>query len=347
MRLEDTLLLGRRQARVQRQNLGMAQLRLAQDLGGITDFPLARQEDQHIARALAFAAFVLRQLVEGGKDGLIDSEVILDLVALFVLLAGQRAVPGVHREGAPGHLDDRRTVEVPGEALQVDGGRGDDQFQVRSAMQQRFQVAEQEVDVQAALVRFVDDDRVIAFKEAVMLGFGQEDAVGHQLDQGVGIALVFETHLVADQRAQGRAQLFGDSRGHATRCDPAWLGMGDQPMAATAKFQADFRQLGRLARAGLAGDHQHLVFGQGLLDFVTLGGDGQVVVVAYGRHALLTRGDLSAGGLDLLHPLRQLRLVGALAQFVQLPAQAMAVGNHGVVEVLQQFVDGVVSHGAF
>ncbi|MCY1451620.1 hypothetical protein D9M71_684950 [compost metagenome] len=89
------------------------------------------------------------------------------------------------------------------------------------------------------------------------------------------------------------------------------------------------------------------MFGQGLLDFVTLGGDRQVVVVAHGWHALLARSDLGTGGLDLFHPLRQLCLVGALAQFVQLPAQAMAVGDHGVVEVLQKFVDGVVSHGAF
>ncbi|MNJ67313.1 hypothetical protein D3C77_634760 [compost metagenome] len=118
-------------------------------------------------------------------------------------------------------------------------------------------------------------------------------------------------------------------------------------MSAAAQLQADLRQLGGLAGTCLAGDHQHLVLGQGLLDFVTLGGDRQAVVVAHGRHALLARGDLGAGRLDLFHPLRQLRLVGALAQFVQLPAQAMAVGDHGVVEVLQQFVDGVVSHGAF
>ncbi|MNO58181.1 hypothetical protein D3C76_487340 [compost metagenome] len=325
----------------------MAQLRLAQDLGGIADLALAREEDQHIAGALALAALVLRQFVQGRDNGLIDGEVVLDLVALLVLLAGQRAVPGFHREGTPGHLDDRRAVEVPGETFQVDGRRGDDQLQVRAAVQQGLQVAEQEVDVQAALVGFVDDDRVVAFEEAVVLGFGQQDAVGHQLDQGVGVALVLEAHLVADQPAQGRAQLFGDPRGNAAGGDPAWLGMGDQAMAATAQLQADLRQLGGLARAGFAGDHQHLVLGQGLLDFVTLGSDGQAVVVAHGRHALLARGDLGAGRLDLFHPLRQLRLVGALAQFVQLPAQAMAVGDHGVVEVLQQFVDGVVSHGAF
>jgi hypothetical protein len=32
---------------------------------------------------------------------------------------------------------------------------------------------------------------------------------------------------------------------------------------------------------------------------------------------------------------------------MQLPAQAMALGNHGVVEVFQQLIDSVVSHGGF
>jgi hypothetical protein len=32
---------------------------------------------------------------------------------------------------------------------------------------------------------------------------------------------------------------------------------------------------------------------------------------------------------------------------MQLPPQPVAVGEHGVIEVFQQFVDGVVGHGAF
>ncbi len=325
----------------------MAQLRLAQNLGGIANFALTRQEHQHVAGAFAHTALVVGNFVEGGEDGLVDGEVVLDLVALFVLLTGQRAVPGVDREGAAGHLDDRRAIEVLGETLQVDGRRGDDQLQVRPAMQQRLQVAEQEIDVQAALVGFVDDDRVVAFEEAVVLGFSQQDAVGHQFDQGIGVALVLEPHLVAHQPAQRGAQFLGHTRRNAAGRDAAGLGVGNQAVAATAQLQADLRQLGGLARAGFAGDHQHLVLGQGLLDLVALGGNRQAVVVADVRHALLAGGDLGAGRLDLLDPLRKLGLVGALAQLMQLPAQAMAVGDHGVVEVLQQFVDGVVSHGAF
>ncbi len=74
----------------------------------------------------------------------------------------ERPVAHLDRVGAPGHLDDRRVAEVLGEPFGVDGGRGDDELEVGPARQQLLEVAEQEVDVQAALVRLVDDDRVVA-----------------------------------------------------------------------------------------------------------------------------------------------------------------------------------------
>ncbi|MCY1452309.1 hypothetical protein D9M71_692190 [compost metagenome] len=88
MGLEDLLLLGRRQARVQRQDLGVAQVGLAQHVGGVANLALARQEHQHVARALALAALEGGDLVEGGEDRLVNGEVVLDAVALLVLLTG-------------------------------------------------------------------------------------------------------------------------------------------------------------------------------------------------------------------------------------------------------------------
>ena len=77
-----------------------------------------------------------------------------------------------------------RAVEVLGEAFCVYRGRGDDDFQVGAARQELFQIAQQEVDVQAPFVRFVDDNRVVGGEVTVGLGFRQQDAVGHQLDAG-------------------------------------------------------------------------------------------------------------------------------------------------------------------
>ncbi len=88
------------------------------------------------------------------------------VVAPLVLRVGhQRPVADLHRIGPAGDLDDRRRGargrrEVPGEPLGVDRRRGDDDLQVRPRGQQAAQVAEDEVDVEAALVRLVDDQRV-------------------------------------------------------------------------------------------------------------------------------------------------------------------------------------------
>ncbi|MOA06894.1 hypothetical protein D3C78_1265610 [compost metagenome] len=119
----------------------------------------------------------------------------------------------------------------------------------------------------------VDDDRVVAFQITIILGFRQQDAVGHQFDQGAGIALILESHLIADQRAQRCTEFFGDPAGDAARSDPAGLGVADQAVLAAADFQADLRQLGGFTRAGLTGDDQHLMLFQRLLDFVALGGN--------------------------------------------------------------------------
>ena len=68
--------------------------------------------------------------------------------------------------------------------------------------QQPAQVAEQEVDVEAAFVRLVEDDRVVAQEVPVVLDLGEQYAVGHQLHQGPVTALIVESHRVADGVAE-------------------------------------------------------------------------------------------------------------------------------------------------
>ena len=313
---EDLLLLGRGEARVQRQHFGEAQVGLAQHLGGIADLALAGEEDQHVARALALSLLMGGDLVQRGEDALVDGEVVEQALALLVHFTSQRAVPGLDRVGAPGDFDNRRVVEVLGKTLQVDGRRGDDHLEVGATRQQGLQVAEEEVDVEASFMCLVDDDGVVLFQVAVVLGFGEQDAVGHQLDQAAVLALVFEAHLVADQLAQWRANFLGHPGGDAACGQAARLGVADQAVYAAADFQADLRQLGGLARTGFAGDHQHLVFLQRLLDLIALGGDRQIVVVTHRRHAAFARLDLGTGGLETLQPLRLLSLVRLLLQLL-------------------------------
>ena len=83
---------------------------------------------------------------------------------------GQRSQGFVHdldRVGASGHFDDRHggvqgVFEMVAEFLRIDGRRGDDELQVTAFGQQCGQVAEQEIDVEAAFMRLVDHDGVVA-----------------------------------------------------------------------------------------------------------------------------------------------------------------------------------------
>ncbi len=170
-----------------------------------------------------------------------------------------------------------------GETVRVDGGRGDDDLQVRPSRQDLAQVAQQEVDVQAALVRLVDDQGVVGLEQRVGLRLGQQDAVGHQLDRGVLRQPVLEADLEAHHLAQRRLQLFGDALGHAAGGDAARLRVADELALlargrialAPAQRQRDLGQLGGLAGAGLTADDDDLVLPQGGHDLVALARHGQ------------------------------------------------------------------------
>ena len=71
---------------------------------------------------------------------------------------------------------------MPREALGIERCRRDDHLEVAPPRQELLQVPEQKIDVEAALVRLVDDDGVVCGKQPVALRFGEQDAVGHQLD---------------------------------------------------------------------------------------------------------------------------------------------------------------------
>ncbi len=114
----------------------------------------------------------------------------------------ERPIAHFHRIRAARHLDDRRVAEMLREALGLDRRRGDDHLEIRALRQQALEIAKQEVDVEAALVRFVDDDRVVGPQQPIALRLGEQDAVGHELHVRLGRDLVGEAHLVADRVAQ-------------------------------------------------------------------------------------------------------------------------------------------------
>ena len=265
--------------------------RATQCLTGVADFALAGQEHQDVARRL------LLQLNDGVDDrlGLVPhlgaDDLVVGVVGIVHHLLTARSdfqwpVPDFDGIGPPGHLDDRRTTEVGGEPLGLNGRRRDDHLQVGPAGQQLAQIPEQEVDVEAALVCLVENQGVVTQQASVALDLGEQDAVGHQLHQCAVAGLIGKAHGVADGLAERGAELVGDALGDRAGGKPARLGVADGAADAAAQFEADLRQLGGLARPGLACDDDDLMFGDGAGDLVAPIADRQVGI-----------GDRGDGGL--------------------------------------------------
>ncbi len=139
------------------------------------------------------------------------------------------------------------SAEVRGEAFRLDRRGGDDHLQVRPSRQKLAEVPEEEVDVEAALVRLVEDECVVAQEPAVTLDLGEQDAVGHQLHQGAVAGVVGEADGVAHRVAERGAQFVGDALGHGARGEAARLGVADGAADAAAEFEADLGQLSGFA----------------------------------------------------------------------------------------------------
>ena len=228
----------------------------AQGLGGLADLALARQKDQHIAAT--GTAFPV-QLVAGIDDGVVEVAFFL----LLGLLGLHRAVTQLDREHSSRDLDHRRIVEVLREAPGIDRRRSDDQLEIGArigfALQQLLQIAEQEVDVQAALVRLVENQCVILAEPRVALRFGEQDAVGHQLDVRILRRAVGKADLVTDVAAQLAVQLLRNTRRRRASGDSTRLRMADQAAGAAPEFKTDLGNLRRLARPRFAADDHHLM----------------------------------------------------------------------------------------
>ncbi len=144
-----------------------------------------------------------------------------------------------------------------------------------------MQVPQQEVDIERPLVGLVDDDRVILAQFRVTAGLGQQDAVGHHLDEGILACAIGETDLGTDLLADLHAQLVGDARGHRTGGDAAWLGVPDHRADTEPEFEAHLGQLRGLAGTGLAAHDHDLVVPDRLDDLFAPLRDRQLLGVGH------------------------------------------------------------------
>ncbi len=185
-RIEYLLLVAQAQAAEQRQDVGVGELFAGQGVGGVADFAFAGQENEDVAVAVEVGNPADRAPDVGGE---------------FLILAGRHELI-VDRVHASLHGHDRGMVEKFGEMFRVEGGGTDDDPEVGAFFQQVFQITENEIDIQASFMGLVDDQRVVLAEEAVVTGFRQQDAVGHEFDGGLFRGFVVKTDLASDFGAE-------------------------------------------------------------------------------------------------------------------------------------------------
>src|SRR5690606_14325171 len=281
---EDPLLTRRSEPRIERQDLVTSRTRLLQLALRVADPALAGQEHEHVARAAPADRLEIdgRELRRRRGHRLRQVDPALE-----------RPVAHVDRIRAALDPDDRRAAEVRGEALGVDRRGRDDDLEVRAPAPEPLQVTEQEVDVEAALVRLVDDQRVVRIEPAIPADLVEQDAVRHHLDQRRRVRLVGETDLPAYRAADLDAELVRETLRDGPRGDAPRLRVADHRADAAAGLEAEPRELRRLAAAGIAADADHAVARQRVEDPLARLRDGQllrVVEAEPGRAPLLRAG---------------------------------------------------------
>ncbi len=262
MGLEHPLLLDRREAGIQRKHLGVGQRQPVDCVGDVVDLAFTRKEHEYITRTGD------GQFVDGIDHGL---DLVASVARVGFVVCAEGSIAHFDRVGPTGHLDDRRGnrrgsrviggrgSEMLSEPLGIDRRRRDDHRQIGTLRQELLEIAEDEIDVEAALVRLVDDQRVVPPQHPVALNLRQQNAVGHHLDQRSRTDLIGEANRVPDVFAERRPEFVGDTLRDGARGDPTGLRVPDQTQHPAPRLQAHLRQLGALARTRLARHDQHLM----------------------------------------------------------------------------------------
>ncbi len=245
--LENLALPCRRQPRVQRQQLVAFRTEPFQRVLGVADPAFPRQEHEHVAYRACFERLG-RELARGVDDRRRE-----------ILIVGARAVAHGHGMASARNPHDRRAAEVLGEALGVDRRRRDDDLEVRPLALDVLEIPEHEVDVEAALVRLVDDQRVVGAQAAVAADVVQQDAVRHDLDERRRARLVREPDLEAHGLADAHVELGREPARDGLRRDAPRLRVADQAFDAAPGLEAKLRKLRRLAAARVAADDDDAV----------------------------------------------------------------------------------------
>ena len=197
-RQEDLLLIPCMKSTEKRKYLCIRYF-LPQDIAAVADISLRGEENQHVP--WRFSGVEL-------PDG---TDTTVNIIFKFTVLIRIRwRVAHFNGVGFTRDRDNRGIVEMFGEGLRIYGSRGDNNFQVRALGENILQMAEQEIDIQASLMSFIDNQNVVIGQKSVLPRFGQQHPVRHKFDSGALAGAVLKTDLVSHCMAK-LSQFFSHS----------------------------------------------------------------------------------------------------------------------------------------
>jgi hypothetical protein len=160
-------------------------------------------------------------------------------------------VAKLDREAAAGAFDHRRFIEQPCHARAVEGGRHDEQPEIRP--QRALHVKRQrqpEIAVERTLVEFVEQHRRNAWQFGIVEDHARQHALGDNHDLRLRRHAAFHAHGIADRSARLLAEQLRHAAGGGAGSKPARLQQDDLAAAEPGRFQQRQRNQRRLAGAG-------------------------------------------------------------------------------------------------
>ena len=164
---------------------------------------------------------------------------------LFVFAGLNPAV--FDREETPFDLFDGSTAEKRRQTLRFQSRGRDDQFQVGAFRKKEFEVAQQKIDIQRALMNLIENHAVVLVKHGVVTRLRKQNAVCHELDNRPVYRPVVKTDFVSDLISELRTKLPRDTAGKRGRRDTARLCTADPARPSASGRKRNFRKLCRFA----------------------------------------------------------------------------------------------------
>ena len=218
--------------------------------GGGLDEALAGQQfatagKKHQSGAGAFGA--LQPVLLEGADHLVFQP----------LLRPRKLVQHLHRPAAPFALDQRGPRQSLLQRLTVEGGRHEQQPQIRP--QQLAGLAQQsqgQIGLGASLMELVEDDAGHPLQSGVFLELAQEKACGEHLQPRATGDPALQSHAIADPLADAFAQFVRQAQRRVAGRQPARF-QHQQASLIAQPLQQRQRYTGGLPGAGGRLQHQH------------------------------------------------------------------------------------------